>query len=393
MPVSLAAFDHALRISARPGQPARILDHAPIVTTPQPVAVRAHRSGSRITVTATTPGTRAATAHDADALALLGDLGVRLSEPTPATLLTDQPGTLAALGQLARLATPNTDTDDAAAHIAWWLDRADFPHGRAVVHVPTACRTRWLTGASLDAEEHTDTWLHWLGLPTDPLPGLLALHARLLDVPPLTYLDTLTADDLWTYEYSQTSHRDGWDWRRPETPARAALGLRERCDAADLYAAALLSDPLHRTREVCTGYVVTGTADDTGEDDALRRITITCDRLDARLRTGNDVTGWIGTPTTTTDQRFSGTVTRTDARHGHLVLTLTGTTGHKPTTPGVPLTLIPAPPSPRQQRDGRRRYRALYNARRSWLSTGRPATTSRRPVPLDVLVAGAEDDA
>ena len=55
-----------------------------------------------------------------------------------------------------------------------------------------------------------------------------------------------------------------------------------------------------------------------------------------------------------------------------------------------PITLTPAPPSPARQRSGRKNYRDLYNTRRSWLITGRTPTTSRRPVPLDVLIAGAE---
>ena len=47
---------------------------------------------------------------------------------------------------------------------------------------------------------------------------------------------------------------------------------------------------------------------------------------------------------------------------------------------------------PHRQRAGRKTYRALYSARRSWLTTGRTPTATRRPVPLDVLVAGAEPD-
>jgi len=42
-------------------------------------------------------------------------------------------------------------------------------------------------------------------------------------------------------------------------------------------------------------------------------------------------------------------------------------------------------------RHGRSRYRRLYAARRSWLTTGRTPTPSRRPVPLEVLIAGADE--
>jgi len=116
---------------------------------------------------------------------------------------------------------------------------------------------------------------------------------------------------------------------------------------------------------------------------------VTCPRLDCRLRPGTDVTGWVGTPDTTTPDPFSGSVTAATVEAGHLILTLTGTTGNTPLG-GDTVTLMPAPPSPHQQRAGRKNYRTLYSARRSWLTTGRPPTTTRRPVPLDVLIAGAE---
>lgn len=76
----------------------------------------------------------------------------------------------------------------------------------------------------------------------------------------------------------------------------------------------------------------------------------------------------------------------------NLVLTISGTTGASTPQDGQQITLTPAPPNPSRQRAGRRTYRSLYSTRRSWLTTGRTPTTSRRPVPLDVLVAGAEPD-
>lgn len=150
----------------------------------------------------------------------------------------------------------------------------------------------------------------------------------------------------------------------------------------------MLADPLYRRRAVHTGHVVTGTADPLG--DRLKRCRVTCRRLDARLRPGADVTGWVGTPDSTAAP-FSAAVSAAEVAHGNLVLTLTGLTGAGPAT-GDQVTLHNAPPNPHRQRSGRKAYRALYAARRSCLTTGRTPTPTRRDVPLDVLVAGADPD-
>ncbi len=210
------------------------------------------------------------------------------------------------LHQLALTAEPGTDHDTVAAHIAWWRDRSDFPAGRAVVHTTTHCRQRWITGTAPDAENDPATWRRWLGMTDDSTHGLLDLHTRLTAGTALDYLDTLAETDEWFYSTAQSHHNDGRDWRRPDSTYRAALGLRERCDAADLYAAALLTDPLHRRRAVHTGEVVLGTAHPL--QGRLRSVEVTCARMDARLRPGADVTGWAGGPGIS-GQRFSGTVT------------------------------------------------------------------------------------
>ena len=361
---------------------------APLLPVTHPIAVRATTTGPRATVTATIPGAAPATATGPDALTLLGTLGASITAPSPPTLVTDQPATLGILHRLALTAAPGTPADDVAALIAWWRDRADFAGGRAVVDTLTGCRSRWVTGAAPEDENRPSTWRTWLGETDDSLIGVLRIHELLTTGVPLPFLHLLAEDDLYAYTTAQTEHGDGFDWRRPDTPSRAALGLRARCDAADLIAAALLSDPLHRLRAVHTGHVVTGTADPLG--DRLKRTRLTCARLDSRLRPGTAVTGWVGGPETTAAP-FSATVTAAEVEHGQLVLTLSGVTGHAP-GPGQRTTIHPAPPSPTRQRAGRRSYRALYAARRSWLTTGRTPTPTRRDVPLDVLVAGAEAD-
>lgn len=382
-------FDLGLRFrAAAAGQPQPRLMRAPLTAAPHPVAVRAALNGEHVQVTAATTDHLPATANGHAALDLLGTLGVTVSAPAPATLVSDQPNVLDLLWRLARATNPATLGEATAAHIAWWRDRADFPGGRAVTDITAACRTRWATGCAPAAESQPAVWRHWLGVADDSVSGLLDTYRLLTAGVALPWLDTLAGDDTWSYGTAQSQHADGWDWRRPDTPGRAALGLRSRCDAADLYAAALLCDPLHRARAVHTGHVVTGIADPLG--DRLKRCQVTCTRLDSRLRPGNAITGWVGTPTDPAPS-FSATVATCEVEQGHLVLTLSGVTGAGPGN-GQQVTMHPAPPNPFRQRAGRKSYRSLYAARRSWLTTGRTPTPSRRDVPLDVLVAGAEPE-
>ncbi len=382
-------FDLGQRLrAATSGHAVPRLMHAPVAGVLHPVAVRARRRGDQITVTAAAPGQRPATATGHAALDLLGALGVTLAASSPATLVTDDPATLGSLYRLALTAAPDSHADTVAAHIAWWRDRADYPAGRAVVDTLSACRTRWTLGTDPAAEHHPGPWRSWLGIPDDSVTGLLDLYALLTAGPPLPWLDVLAEDDVWSYGSAQSEHSDGLDWRRPDSTSRAALGLRSRCDAADLYAAALLTDPICRRRAVHTGHVVSGTAKPLG--DKLKRVEVTCTRLDSRLRPGNALTGWVGGPAISAAP-FTASVTSATVHAGHLILTLSGTTGAAPGD-GDPVTLTTAPPNPHRQRAGRKTYRALYSARRSWLTTGRTPTATRRPVPLDVLVAGAEPD-
>lgn len=388
--MSVEFYDLAQRLhAARTGQPVPRLLHSPVPSIARPLAVRARQQGPSVLVTAACPGSPPVTARDHDALTALGDLGVRVTADTWQTLLTDDPATLPALLHLARRADPDSPAGQVAAHIAWWANRTDFPGSSAVVQLLPGCRARWVTGTVPQAEQQPVTWRTWLQVADDGCAGLLNLLDRLTDAPPLALLDTVAEDDAWSWGRAQSEHTDGWDWRRPDTTGRAAVGLRARCDAADLYAAALLSDPIYRRRAVHTGHAVLGQAcqPSTGRN----RLSVLCERMDARLRTGNTVTGWTGAPGDSTTDRFHGTVSTTGMHDGRLLLTLTGVTSHRPVEHAT-VTLIPAAPSTGTMRAGRQRYARLYGARRSWLTTGRTPTPTRRDVPLEVLIAGAEDD-
>ena len=384
-------YDLAQRLYAdKTRRPVPRLAHSAIPAINNPIAVRATVENGIPVVTAALPGQASITARGGDALPMLHRVGVQITHKTWHTLLTDDPATLPTLVKLAHHSDPNGQYAETAAHIAWWADRADFPGGTAVVALVDACRTQWVTGETPDAETQRGTWQRWLGIQDESCAAMFPMLDQLTRLPPLPLLTSLAEDDTWAWDRAQSDHADGWDWRRTDSTARAATGLRARCDAADLFNAALLSDPLYRRRAVHTGHVVTGIA--TADPNRKSRLTVICIRMDARMRSGTSIQGWTGNPGDTPATRFHGTVAETGMHGGQLTLSLSGVTLNRP-APGNPVTLRPAEPNPRTQRSARNRYRRLYAGRRSWLTTGRTPTPTRRDVPLEVLIAGADEAA
>jgi hypothetical protein len=385
-------YDLAQRLyAARLGRAVPRLAAAPLSHADNPVAVTARRAPAGITVTAAAPGMPGRTATGTDALALLHDLGVTITAGAWRTLVITDTATLPALLTLARRAKPDGNDAATAAHLAWWGERSDYPGSSAVADLLTGCRARWITGTTPEAERHPATWRAWLGIPGDGCAAMLATLDRLQADGPLRLLDSVIgADDAKSWNLARRDHADQRDWTRPDSAARAAAGLRSRCDTADTYQAALLTDPLYRQRAVHTGHVVTGTVGP--QAGPKGPLTITCHRMDARLRAGTDITGWAGTPADADPRTFAGTITGTDASAGALVLTLTATALNRPGA-GQCVTLHQAAPGAHVIADGQRRLRSLYGTRTSWLTTGRTPAPARREIPLDVLVAAAVDPA
>ncbi|MBA3019611.1 hypothetical protein [Propionicimonas sp.] len=367
------------------------LRHAPLLAGAKPVAVRATEQGGVVRVSAAAPGGQPGSGQGLDGLALLAGLGVSLDEPEPATLVTDDPGTLRTLLGLARTVAVGCAADAVAGHIAWWADRADFPGGGAVADVVAGCRARWISGQAPKAEYGAALWRDRLGVGDASVAGVLDVYAQATAGDPLRFLSDLATDDSFSYDMARKAHCDGWDWRRPDQTSRAACGLRGRCDAADLYAAALLSDPLWRARSVHAGSVVVGRI--AVDAPATQRVVpVACARLDARLRAGAEVLWWLGAPGEVPDADYTGTVGAGAVVGGQLVLDVK-TPFNRPTLKaGDLVTLMPAPPSVHRQHHGQMVYRKLQYSRRSWLTSGTAPAVRRRSVPLDVLLAGASDD-
>lgn len=389
--MSADVFDLGLRMRAEKTRTvARRLVAAPVAPVCDVVAVSMERARSGVTFRVATPDAGTHSGSGADVLDALAAVGVSMAAQT--TVVVDGLATVDVLAGLARKVDASSSLGDVAAHVGWWAERADFPGGHAVCDVLSACRQRWVCGTAPSAERAVETWSDWLGLPSagNAAETLLGLHGRVSDGVALTHLDVLAEDHEYWWTRAQTGFAEGWDWTRPDTTSRAALGLRSRCDAADLYEDGLMQDPLFRLRGLHTGHVVVGVAARVAGD-KLARVVVTSDRLDARLRAGTRVTGWVGAPQSS-GPRFTGEVLSTRAAGSRLQITLTGVSRSMIGADPVAVTLHEAGPDPFGQRRSRGNLRGLYMTRRSWLTTGRTPTPTRRDVPLAVLVAGANAD-
>ncbi|WP_394275207.1 hypothetical protein [Luteococcus sp.] len=389
--MSAEAFDLGLRLrAAHTGTVAPRLHHSTIPAAPRTLAVRATATTNTVAVTCCAPGGAPRTAMGAAALDLLGCMGVTIDADSPVQVLTDTPATAHALARLAASAPRQGDRAAVAAHLAWTLDRADFPDARAGYVLADACRTRWVTGAAPSTEASATTWRAWLGI-GDDLAALHDAHALLVAGVPLPLLGNLAESATYAWIAAQNRHSAGYDWRVTDTPARAALALFDRCSAAELWEAALMDDPVWRMRAVHTGHVAHGILTPTPRKtkNTRRRAVLDCDRLDVRLSAQTVCTGWHGGPEADTS-RLGCTIESATVQAGRLHLDLSFPR-EATLTPG-PFTIREAAPNQRGTFTRRRNYAQLYAARRSWLSTGMPPTTIRRDVPLDVLVAAADPE-
>lgn len=395
--MSAALFDLALRIAARDqGQPVARLLHNPAPAREVAVAVAARRTGPVVHVQAQGPDGITHTGSGAQGLAAIaraagcvgGDLG------TGATAVVDTSATMRALGMVAAAhADPaqcaGIDVAAGSSLAGWWAERAAHPGTTAVADVLSITRQRHILGV-VPGSDHAGVWRAALGVPAG-LGGLHIWHQTVTGGPVLPGLDAVGDDDTWWLARHQDALTEGRTWDRRESLHLAAARLASRCDATDIYEAALLNDPLWRARGVHTGHVCHGeTVVGAGH---ANRIVLRAGRLDTRLKTGTAVTGWAGDPmgAMPTDQ-FSGEVYATEVDGDALVVTIggLGRTGYRPAA-GETVTVLPTPPSMSTIRSRRSAVARLYKRRHSWLSQGTTPTAARRAVPLSVMIAAADD--
>lgn len=377
------------RFAALTGRPVWRVAHALICSRPDAVAVR--ETGHRGQVMIARRGGSPVTASGGEALDALAATGVMMDRLNPPQVLVADPATVDLLAGLARV---HAGADDpmrasAAEAVAWCTERADFPGSSALVDLTAVSAVALVAGVAPSRDYVPATWHAWLELPADRIAATFAwadvLAGRPSGMPAL--LDAVLTDDAESWERRREAVAGGWCHTMPEGLAHAAVGLRSRCDTADLWEAALLSDPKWRRRAVHTGHVVVGTAE---RRTGVAGFLVTADRLDARMSAGTEITGWTGDPDTETFARFFTAVRSAAVADGRLVLTCDKCArmpGH-----GDPVTITVAPPSPQMQTSVRINMWAKYKARGSWIARADTPTLSRRDVPLEVMIAAADDE-
>jgi hypothetical protein len=242
-------FDLAQRLyAAETGRPVARLAHTTFTPSASALAVRATVRGGSVSVSAAAFGGREETACDEAGVALLARLGGTLAADTPAMSLTDDSGTIAALVGLARTHAHHSDPNisGSAAMVGWWADRADHPGTSAVVNLPAASSARYVLGVVPEAQRSARVWRTWFQITDESVAGMHEWARAIGSGPLLPLLAAIGEDDAYSFSGAQSAMVDGHDWSRPDNTASAAMGLRSRCDAADVMSSALLDDPMIR---------------------------------------------------------------------------------------------------------------------------------------------------
>lgn len=387
-------FDLARRLHAdKTGQP--VLQVAAALFTLTPTAIYAEATQDTkgaVRISISKSGAPTTTATGVGVLRALAAAGAQLDPKGELVqLIVPDALTLEALGKIARPASRHTDDTvrSAAAVVGWWLDRAGYPGTNAVINLLAHSRQRFITGSVPSRERNAAYWRDGVFAAGPGIAGLARWAQRVAVGEELAALAPIREDDAYSYRAAGERFGKGFDWTRPEPPPVAAMGLRVRCDTADLWDAALRGDRLWRHRAVHTGHVTGGEV-----THATRAsFTIKCPRMDSRLRVGSDVVGWIsGVDGYDKATLFYGDIHNAEAHGGALMLTVTRVPYAQRPTPGQWVTLMPAPPNERTVRMGRSRYRKLLFKGDSWIASGRTPGVRRRDVPLDVLCAAAETE-
>lgn len=322
--------------------------------------------------------------------ALAGAGAVMDTQSQPAQLIIPDAAALSALEKIARGFARHDDhaVRSAAAVVGWWADRSGYPGSSAAINLLNHTRQRFITGTTPERESTAAYWRRVFVVDSGAM-GLAQWALRVSAGFSLPMLEPIIDDDTESFRYAAERFAKGWNWTRPEPAAIAAMALRVRCDTADLWEAALLSDRLWRHRSTHTGHVTGGEV----VSSVGTTFTVSCPRMGSRLRAGSAVVGWIGgVDSYDRAVHFDGEVQIADAIDGSLQLKI----GRVKTTHRPPrnswVTLMPAPPNPRIVRMARSRYSKLLFKGGSWITTGKAPGIRRRDVPLDVLCAAAETE-
>ena len=384
--MSLALYTLGARLrAAHTGTPTPAAAYSPAIPPLSAIAVTVDTDGDHTYLTAT-DGERTLSGTDRHGLDVLAQLGATMTDPRR-TLIVGTGQDMRVLTALART-YPNTD---ASPVIGWWDERIDFP-GTDAVHVVTEnAARRWVLGVHPDLDNDPATWARWLGVHSTGAAMLYDL-ARLTTTGPLLP-GLLHASVLDTASWDRYGARlkAGRRWWAKDTRTDAALGLISRSHSAEWYDSLRLDDPRVAVAASHDGTIVPGVI--VGCDPF--RVTVAADRPLSRLRVDAKVTAWHGEPinaggadclTGVVDEATIDTASR-------LTIALTGVPvkARKALSIGDRITLRPSRVDPNMQTTARRLASSGYRRGTNWIA-GRGTPISRRgDVPLDVIVAAADD--
>lgn len=317
-----------------------------------------------------------------DILDALAAVGAQFADRSMAQLVVTDHASLKALVQVAR----EHPRHEAAAVAGWWADRAGYPGTSAVVELIGHSRLRYVSGSAPDSERCEQHWRDSFALAAGTA-GMMQWAARLSCGDRMPVLTPVWDDDQRSFATAARNFAMGRDWSTNDSAPDAAIRLRQRCDTADTWQAALLSDRLWRHRATHTGHVCGGEVIDTGRTG----FAIACERMDSRLKPGTAICGWSGgVDSYDRATTFHGEIGEADASGGALTLTVRGVRADQLPAVGLWATVMPALPDERRVRSGQYKYRQKQFSPESWLASGRKPGLTRRDVPLDVLIAAAE---
>lgn len=383
--VAVGAFDLGQRFrAALTGRPAPRLARTPYHAGGPLVAATVTRCARHSEVTVQRPDTAPVTGIDAEGITAL--LSPAAATTGFETLVVADRATLTHLTDLARPAMPASPADAAGRLVDWWTQRSQHPGTGGVIVATDACSTRWVTGGARDAERTPAAWARWLRVPGEGTEALLGLARRLVAGERLP-VPGIAADDVYSWGWFTESTRD---WRIPDSPKVAALGLANRNGAAAMWTRSLLEDPGWAARERYAGRVVVTTVVASPAAGELRVTTI--DGV-CRHRPGDTVALTIeGAEPLRVTARLVGVSVRPD---GSLTLSLVPSKKDSYVTfdqaqPGTTVVVRPEEIAPFFMAQTRRAIAAAYAPGGSWVtSRGVAAPRIRREVPLAVVIAGA----